>query len=577
MGMVAKYGIKACMALLMLSSGWVVAETGAKNAASPEVQLRITNSHLHVPVFSQPTRGKHRRNAIHLALYDGERLVQDFHVSLPRKNQPYWVAAYPLEQFDLKDKTVTIKIVDDPRGMVAPGTPPDPMVWKWAMEQISVGDDLPGEIEADYGKPYRNQFHPSARRGWNNDPNGMVYHNGKYHLYFQYNPFGIYWGNMHWGHFESDDMVHWKEKPIALYQNTQRDMMFSGGGFVDFNNSSGLGAGTLMAAFTTTGRGKNGYERAECIAYSKDDGISFAEFPENPLISHDGRDPKILWYEPEKKWVMVAYDAEARDETRAIPAEGTFHDEHGHFAFYESKDLRRWKQTGVFVDPDRDAVFECPELLEVKIGDRSRWVTFGAQGRYFIGDFNGKTFVKESGPHGELMGPYSAHGAFYAAQNFSDLPDGRMVRIGWVRTSEHYAGMFPDQVVGESCTLPHELQLRETAEGLRMACVPVDEVKTLRAGKLDRLEDCKGELTEVLVEFEEDGWHELMINGIDASFEGKSARIFTDRTINEVYANDGLYYRVNERQADAFDSTETIVKNGTVKSLEIYRLKSIWK
>lgn len=161
--------------------------------------------------------------------------------------------------------------------------------------------------------------------------------------------------------------------------------------------------------------------------------------------------------------------------------------------------------------------------------------------------------------------------------NVCDLPDGRRVQIGWVRTQQVYAGKFPGQLVGETLTLPHELQLRRTDEGLRMACVPVEEVKKLRAKEFQCLEECKGELTEVLIEFEEGGLHEMMINGIDASFEGKSARIFTDRTIAEVYANDGLFYQVRERSADSFDSTETVVKNGTIKSLKIYQLKSIWK
>lgn len=557
----------SCIVLFAVMAAFIGAGQVTAQPDSPEVQLKVTGTHLHVPVFSHRSKAANSKNRIHLAIYGGDRLVQDFKVTLPRMGEPYWIATYPLAHFDLQGRTVTIKKVRDPKERAE--SKAKPAVWKWAMEKITTGDDLPGERAADYARPYRNQFHASARRGWNNDGNGMVYHDGKYHLYFQHNPFGIYWGNMHWGHFESVDMIHWKERPIALYQKTQRDMMFSGGGFVDINNSSGLGKGTQFVAFTSTGRG-------ECLAYSKDGGITFTELAGNPVVPHDGRDPKILWYEPQQKWVMVVYNMEECDETKALPMAGTFKREYSNFTFYESKDLRRWKRTGAFTHPDRGAVFECPELFKLKVGSGSRWITFGAQGRYFIGDFNGKTFVRESGPHGDMSGPYSAQGAFYAAQNFSNMPDGRIVRIGWIRTTEVYAKRFPGQRVSQALTLPHELQLRRTDQGLRLACVPVEEAKKLRVEKLNSLEDCRGELTEVIIEFEEDEEHELVINGIDASFEGKSARIFTDHTINEVYANDGLFYQVRERKADSFDSTETVVKSGKVKSLKVYRLKSIW-
>lgn len=189
-----------------------------------------------------------------------------------------------------------------------------------------------------------------------------------------------------------------------------------------------------------------------------------------------------------------------------------------------------------------------------------------------------KTFHKESGPFG---GPASfwttQHGSFYAAQNFSQTPDGRVIRIGWLKNKKQFTDRYPGQLTSQAMSLPHELQLKKTEEGLRLASIPIQELETLRAEELGSLDDCKGELTEVLIEFEEDGLHELMINGIDASFEGKSARIFTDRTFNEVYANGGLYYKARHRTPEQIDSTETAVKNGAIKSLKIYRLHSIWK
>ena len=519
---------------------------GPVNRISLSTTIAVDSTHLLVPVSNAGKR-------LLLGIYDGDTFVQNFSVALPKEGAPCWMAAYPLAHFGLAGKNITIKPADVEKV---------DETYRSAFGEIRCGDGFPGQEANDYAKPYRNQFHVSTRRGWNNDPNGMVYHDGKYHLYYQHNPFGIRWGNMHWGHFESSDLVHWEEKPIALYQRTVRDAMFSGGGFVDFNNSAGLGKNTLFAAFTSTGRG-------ECLAYSKDGGLTFTELPENPVVEHKGRDPKIIWYAPEKKWVMAVYDVSECAETKAIPVDAKDRHKFANCAFYESKDLRKWTRTGAFTDSDRHACHECPELFQLSCEGKTKWIYYAASNRYFIGDFNGKTFIKESGPHG------SRHGSFYAAQTFSDVPDGRRIQIGWVRTAL-YVDRFPDQIVNQSFTLPHEMTLVNRPDGLRVAFNPVKEVENLRDKQLKGLDDCKGELTEVVVEFEEGGLHELVINGIDASFEGKSARIFTDSTFNEVYADGGLYYEVRTRSPGAFDSTETVVKGGKIKSLKVYRLKSIW-
>ncbi|MEM0970258.1 MAG: hypothetical protein AAGJ31_12945, partial [Verrucomicrobiota bacterium] len=261
-----------------------------------EKTLIVDNTHLHVPVDNTSDK----RSRVKVEIHEGETLVQNFDVALPDGGDPDWVATYSLEPFNLKGKAITIKLQDPNRNSQG---------LQEAFEAIKIGDDLPDETAADLSAPYRNQFHPAARKGWLNDPNGMVYHDGKYHLYFQHNPFGISWGNMHWAHVTSTDLVHWKHQPVALFQKTTSDMAFSGGGFVDFNNSAGLGEGTLFVVFTSTGRG-------ECLAYSRDGGITFTELPENPVVEHKGRDPKIFWYEPEEKWVMVVYSEEPCAETR---------------------------------------------------------------------------------------------------------------------------------------------------------------------------------------------------------------------------------------------------------------------
>ena len=514
--------------------------------------FKVNATHLIVPVSNS---GKQTL----LGIYHADAIVQSFTVALPLGDEPYWLAAYPLAHFGLSGKEITLAPVG------AMGKMPESA--QAAFDRIKIGTASDANKADDYQQPYRDQFHATTRRGWNNDPNGMVFHNGKYLLYYQHNPFGIVWGNMHWGHLESTDLLHWTEKPISLFQKTVTDMAFSGGGFVDVNNSAGLGKDTLFVAFTSTGRG-------ECLAYSKDGGLNFTELEENPVVKHTGRDPKIVWFKPEQKWVMIVYDETACAETEAVPASNRDFSNRN-FTFYESKNLRQWIRTGAFTDADRDAVFECPELFELPIEGNpgeSRWIVLGAQNRYFTGHFDGKTFVKESGPHGD------SRGALYAAQTFSDAPDGRRIQIGWVRTTP-FATRFPAQIVSQSFTLPQELTLKKTAAGLRMLINPVREAERLRsttAIATDDLASCAGRSTEVLVAFEDMDRHELIINGIDASFTGRSARIFTDRTFNEVYIDGGREYFSNARKPADVDSTESSISSDKVKSLQVFEIKSFY-
>ena len=533
-----------------------------------ERQLTVNDSCLIVPVTNTTRQG----NSVCLGIYAGKTLVQNFKIALPQQGDASWQVAYPLQPFALQGQEITVKPVDG-RQL--------PEEYQPAFEQIMIGPPSAGLASSDYAEPYRNQFHASTRRGWNNDPNGMVYYNGVYHLYYQYNPFGISWGNMHWGHFESPDLVHWNERPIALVQNTVNDMAFSGSGFVDITNSAGLGEKTLFIAYTSTGRG-------ECLAASHDGGLTFQELKENPVVKHQGRDPRVFWYEPERKWVMAVYNNEPCAETRAIaPAEGNENRANANITFWESKNLKQWTRTGAFTDADRNAVYECPELFELPVEETAgdtRWVLYGAQNRYFIGQFDGKTFHKESGPHGR------SRAAFYAAQTFNHSPGGRRIQIGWVRTAS-YLDRFPNQMTSQSFSLPQELSLHRTAQGLRLFLTPVAEARNLRSDLLaegqdltpaaanELLQNCREELSEVLIEYSERGTHKLLINGLDASFEGASARILTDRTFNEIYAQHGEFYEVRRREPSAFDSHTTQIgrqEQGTIRRLQVFRLKSIW-
>lgn len=540
--------------------------------SAPGKTLAVTKTHLILPVANEerPKQGG-RHN---LGIYDGDHLVQSFDVMLPTDDAPCWLAAYPLAHFGLDGKEIRIGLADG-------GRIPD--AYRAAFDLIRIGSADDALADDDYDQPYRDQFHVTTRRGWNNDPNGMVYHDGRYHMYYQHNPFGIRWGNMHWGHVVSKDLIHWEEQPIALFQRTTSDMMFSGGGFVDFNNSAGFGENTLFVAFTSTGRTKGtpghvAQTKGECLAYSRDGGLTFTEIPENPVIRHKGRDPKVIWYDPGKKWVLVTYNTEPCAETEATPPIDSTRFPHANMDFYESKDLRSWKKTGAFTDPDREAVHECPELFKLPVEGKpgeSRWILYGAQNRYFIGDFDGKKFIKESGPHGK------SRGNLYAAQTFSDTPDGRRIQVGWIKTRQ-FLQAYPDQMVSQSFSLPQHLTLRETARGPRVFMEPVKEVENLRGELLsdspDGLKACEGGGCEVLIEFEKSGNHQLVLDGIKCSFTGKRARIFVDRTFGEIYVDGGAEYTAVSREAADWGKTESaVISESKITSLKVYRMKSIWK
>ncbi len=300
--------------------------------------------------------------------------------------------------------------------------------------QVGQADEIRG-AENLYREKLRPQFHFTSRRGWNNDSNGLVFHKGLWHLYYQHNPYGVQWGNMHWGHAVSEDLVHWQELPIAIYPQRFDDWVFSGSAVVDVNNTSGFGREgqpAIVAAYTSTGRG-------ECIVYSNDDGRTFTEFEGNPVVRHSGRDPKVIWYGPGRHWVMALYDE--ADNKRTI-------------AFYTSQDLKKWEFASLI-----DGFFECPEIFELPVegedGQR-RWVLYAADGDYLIGSFDGRVFTPESGKH-----RFSHGNCFYASQTYNNVPpeDGRRVQIAWGRVE------MPGMPFNQMMLFPVELTLRRAGRG----------------------------------------------------------------------------------------------------------------
>lgn len=263
----------------------------------------------------------------------------------------------------------------------------------------------------------RPKYHFTAGRGWLNDPNGLVFLNGEYHLFFQHNPSDVVWGNMHWGHAVSRDLLHWKELPIALYPK-ENDFCFSGSAVVDVHNIAGFQAGSeppLLVFFTSTGRG-------ECLAYSNDGGRTFTEYSGNPVVRHRGRDPKVIYHEPARSWIMAVYD------------------EVNHVAFHASKDLKHWTfQSRIH------GFYECPDLFELN----GRWVLMAANGFYSLGWFNGVDFVPDTLPRPLF------YGDAYAGQTFSSLD--RRVLIAWMRSDNR---IYKGEPFCQQMTLPVELTLK---------------------------------------------------------------------------------------------------------------------
>ena len=438
-----------------------------------------------------------------------------------------------------------------------------------------------------YREPLRPQLHFSAQRGWLNDPNGMVYADGEYHLYFQHNPYGTAWGNMHWGHAVSRDLAHWQELPIALYPFAPNDAVFSGSAVVDKANSSGWKQGAnelIVAAYTSTARG-------ECIVYSNDNGRTFTEYENNPVVKHNGRDPRLLWHAPSKKWVMAVY---SEDLSQAEEAQKRRID------FYHSPDLKTWTFGSRIND-----FFECPDIFELPIdGDakNTRWVLTAANSEYMIGSFDGKTFTPETP---KLTG--SRGRGFYAAQTFSHDPKNRTVQIGWMQAPS------PGMTFNQAMSLPLQLSLRSTPDGPRLAWSPVEELKTLRTkthdlgaptlrpGAANPAAQVSGELLELHATFTppktgevrfnlrgvpivyDADKEELSVQDLRVSLKARAGKIelkiFTDRTIYEIFANDGLVYLPLPIIPDAKNLAVDISASGETKfnALEIYQLKPIWK
>jgi fructan beta-fructosidase len=532
-------------------------------------EFTATARYLHVPVKN----GAPKR--VVTLLVDGKPVVRN-DIELAPAVPDWWA---PMDVSAWKGKSLTL-VVDKLPGDSA------------ALRSIGQSDTLK-DAESLYREPLRGQFHFSPKRGWNNDPNGMVFYNGEYHLFFQHNPYGWSWGNMHWGHAVSRDMVHWEELGDKLLPD-EMGPMFSGSAVVDPANSSGLGKdgkAPLVLIYTAAGN-----PTVQCLA-SSTDGRTFTKYPDNPVlkqITGGNRDPKVMWHEPTKKWVMVLYVEWQKKHT---------------IHFFTSPNLREWTLADITEGdaPGKPYLFECPDFFELPLdGDASKtkWVLLAANGAYAIGRFDGTRFTPE-----QRNLPGHRGRGFYAPQTFSDIPqnDGRRIQIGWFQTETR--GMPFNQ----SMTVPLELKLVTTADGPRVTFTPVRELETLRAashrcdamtlqpGDANPLAAVSAELVELRAEFEPRDASEVVfiVRGATIAFDPKKQElavnghrapaplrdgkqrltVFCDRAGLEVFASDGLTY-VPIPFIPKSDERSLIIesKGGPAKvtSLEVHELRSAW-
>lgn len=336
-------------------------------------------------------------------------------------------------------------------------------------DNISLADTF-DTSNTDY---YRPEYHHTPLYGWMNDANGLVYKDGEYHLYFQYNPYGSKWGNMHWGHSVSKDLVHWQHLDPAIARDTLGHI-FSGSTVIDKNNSAGYGKDAMIAFYTSA---SDEHGQIQCMAYSNDNGRTYTKYENNPILTpfdglKDFRDPKVFWYEPAQKWYMiVSADKNMR--------------------FYSSTDLKQWEYLSQFgegygVQPNQ---FECPDFIQLPVDgnkDNMKWVMIvninpgcpfgGSATEYFIGDFDGKEFKCDTDKSVTKWLDFGKD--HYATVCFSNTGD-RIIAVPWM-SNWQYANVTPIRQYRGANALPRELSLYTKNGEIYMAANVVKETETLR-------------------------------------------------------------------------------------------------
>lgn len=548
-------------------------------------------------------------------LVDG-KIAETIYVRLAKSKTDYTV---PFDLSPYKGKNVILDIVT-PQGRSSVREAKEDVCWKG----ISLADSFD---TSDKETKYRPSFHHTPLYGWMNDPNGMFYKDGKWHLYYQYNPYGSKWQNMTWGHSVTSDLVSWEHLPPAIKPNGLGSV-FSGSCAIDHEGSAGFGRGAVVALYTSAGT-----SQMQSLAFSRDNGSSFDILPSNPVLTleSEARDPNMFWNKDTGEWNLVL--AHALDHE---------------MLFFTSPDLKNWTLQSAFGKGVgcQDGVWECPDLFELPVagsGDK-KWVLvcninpggpFGGSAiQYFVGDWDGKTFTADTDASGKTPTKWLDYGKDnYALVSWSDAPDGRRTAIGWM-SNWQYAAEVPTMQYRSANTLPREIGLFRAPDGdIYASSTPAPELLKLRGklavnsgktgitrnGKTFRLPAENNGICEILLDFESQKASAVTLtlaNGrgdkvtmsynpadrtmafdrrnsglvdfsegfpavtVSPTFEnnGKiSLRIFIDRSSIELFGNDGKFVMTNLVFPNEPYSTLTVSSGGgnaRLDSLKIYSLKT---
>ena len=475
------------------------------------VSLDVTEDYLLLPIQDDAPEGKI------CIVKDNEQKGTLMNVRLARERVDSYV---PFELSAYKGQHISIDIQ---------GVPANALCWK----ELKMSDSF----DMTNKEMFRPVYHHTPVYGWMNDPNGMFYKDGVYHLYFQYNPYGSVWGNMHWGHSTSTDLMHWNFEGCAIVPDAW-GAIFSGSCVVDHNNTAGFGKGAVVAFYTSAKATPWGDVQSQSMAYSLDNGKTFTKYEGNPILTSsekDFRDPKVFWYAPGKHWVMMLAVGQ-------------------HMEIYSSVNLKEWKKESEFgaMQGAHGGVWECPDLVEIPVeGTREKkWVLIcnlnpggpfgGSAAQYFVGSFDGKKFVNESPTQTKWMDWGKDN---YATVTWNNAPDGRCIALGWM-SNWQYANNVPTRQYRSANTLARDLTLYREGQELFLKSTPSVEVKKARGKKVSIPSFKVSEKHEIVNLFEDNqGAYEVEILIQNA---GASKIAFC--LLNDKGEKVSMYYDLNRKQ-----------------------------
>ena len=476
------------------------------------VVLDSVKKFLHLPVQDDAPEGK-----VNIVINNKGQFAQSMNVRLAREKIDSYV---PLDLSAYVDQNVSIDIA---------GMPSSSLCWK----ELKMSDSF----DMTNKEKFRPVYHHTPAYGWMNDPNGMFYKDGVYHLYFQWNPYGSVWANMHWGHSTSTDLMHWNFEGCAIVPDAW-GAIFSGSCVVDHNNTAGFGKGAVVAFYTSAKATPWGDVQSQSMAYSLDNGKTFTKYEGNPILTSsekDFRDPKVFWYAPGKHWVMILAVGQ-------------------HMEIYSSVNLKEWKKESEFgaMQGAHGGVWECPDLVEIPVeGTREKkWVLIcnlnpggpfgGSAAQYFVGSFDGKKFVNESPTQTKWMDWGKDN---YATVTWNNAPDGRCIALGWM-SNWQYANNVPTRQYRSANTLARDLTLYREGQELYLKSTPSVEVKKARGKKVSIPSFRVSEKHEIVNLFEDNqGAYEVEILIQNA---GASKIAFC--LLNDKGEKVSMYYDLNRKQ-----------------------------